>query len=283
MRYECLQVLMWCFWFLRCRVGSRMLTIRFLILFALFGAVMYGDDITLPLDDGNILIHAQFIRRNEFGSYLPELAYTIRNQTSSPWRTLKLQFDVGGLCNGEPRQWTVPVLTSLGWAEDHQLVREYKDTVIPLVGKVDGCTAEIIKARLLLAESFKVRIDGVAGERVDLEKELQKLKVKREAEAAAQAEEERKAAEAQAKEDTAEQARRKRRAATRKRKEAEDNALLARYRADAEAKAAAEQARLRAACAVIYRDTAKKKVSDLTVDEEQKVRACQALRMYPPR
>jgi hypothetical protein len=39
-----------------------MLTMRFLIAAALFGAVMYGDDITLPLDNGNVLIRAQFIR-----------------------------------------------------------------------------------------------------------------------------------------------------------------------------------------------------------------------------
>jgi hypothetical protein len=158
-----------------------------------------------------------------------------------------------------------------------------KDTVIPLVGKVDGCKAEIIKARLLLAENSKTRIDGVTGEQVDLAKEVQDLKAKRAAEAAAQAEEERKAAEAQRKKDAAETARRKRLAAERDRKEAEENARLTRKREEEEAKAAAEQARLRAACAVIYRNTANKKVSDLTVDEEQKVRACQALGMYPPR
>ncbi len=193
---------------------------------------MYGDDITLLLDDGDILIRAQFIRQNEFGSYLPELAYTLTNRTSSPWRTLKLQFDIGGLCNGERRQWTVPVVTSLGWAEDHQLVREYRDTVTPLVGEVDGCKAEIIKGSLLLAESFKIRIDGVLHERVDLAKELQEVKINHGAEAAAEAEEERKAAEAKAKSDAAELARRKRLAAERKR-----NALLAQKRAE-EAEAA---------------------------------------------
>jgi hypothetical protein len=50
------------------------------------------------------LHYAQFIRQNQFGSFLPELALTIKNQTSSPWRTLKLEFDIGGLCNGETRQ-----------------------------------------------------------------------------------------------------------------------------------------------------------------------------------
>jgi len=88
----------------------------------------------------------------------------IKNQTSSSWRTLKLQFDIGGFCNGEPRQWTIPVSTSLGWTEDHQLVKEYTDTVISLVGKVDGCKREIIRASLRLAENSKTRIDGVTGE-----------------------------------------------------------------------------------------------------------------------
>ena len=45
---------------------------------------------------------------------------------------------------------------------------------------------------------------------------------------------------------------------------------------------AAERAQLRAVCIVIYSETADKKVSDLTVKEEQQVRTCQALNMYPP-
>src|SRR6266851_2284478 len=140
--------------------ADRTLTMRLLIVATLFGAVMYGDEITLPLDDGNIQIRAQFIRPNGYGSDVPELVVKIKNQTSSSWRTLKLQFDIGGLCNGEPRQWTIPVSTSLGWTEDHQLVKEYTDTVISLVGKVDGKT-EIIRASLRLAENSKTRIDGV--------------------------------------------------------------------------------------------------------------------------
>jgi hypothetical protein len=264
--------------------------VRFLIVATLFGAAVYGDDLTLPLDGGNIVIRAQFIQQNKFGSYLPELVLQITNQTSSPRRTLKLQIDVGGFCNGEPRQWTVPVATSLGWAQDHQLVKEYKDYVIPLVGKVDGCRAEIIKAKLLLAESFTTRIDGETGERVDLEKQLQEIKAKRDAETAAhdaevaaQAEAERKTAEAQAKKDAAEAARQKRLAAERKRKETEENARLEKERADEQAKTAKQQQTLRAGCLLVYQNTADKKVSDLTVKEEQQVRACQALGLYSPK
>src|ERR1700692_3397890 len=115
---------------------------RLLIAALLFGAPTYGDDITLPLDDGSIRIRAEFLRTNGFGSTVPELAVKIENQTSSPWRTLKLQFEVGGLCSGEPRQWIVLVVTSLGWTEDHPFIKEHTQLVIPLVGKVDGCKTE---------------------------------------------------------------------------------------------------------------------------------------------
>jgi hypothetical protein len=249
---------------------------------ACFATAVRGEDITVPLHDGNILIRADFIRKNQFGVYVPELALKITNQTSSSWRTLKLQFEMGGLCNGEPRQWTVPVTTSLGWAEDHEIAKEYTDTVIPLFGKVDGCKTEIIKARLVLAENSKTRIDGVTGETTDLEKELQKLKTERDAEAAAQAEEDRKSAEAQAKKDAADAARRKRVAAEKKKRDAELSVRMAKEKAEEQAKAAEEQRKIRDRCAAIYQNTADKKLKDLTVREEQQVRACQALGLYPP-
>lgn len=267
--------------------------LRYVIVAAALTTVMYGEDVSLPLDDGDIFIRAQFIRRNEFGSYVPELALELKNQTSSSWRTLKLQFDIGGLCNGQTRQWTVPIVTSLGRAEGHQLVKEYKDTVISLVGKVDGCKTEIIKARLVLAENSKLRIDGLTGERVDLERQLEELKIHHEAEVASQAEAERKAAEvqaeAQAKKDAAEAGRRKLIAAEQRKKDAD--ARLATYKADMakqkaeekeEANAAFERRKIRVACSTIYRNTADKKLKDLTVKDEQQVRACQALGLYPP-
>ena len=48
-------------------------------------------------------------------------------------------------------------------------------------------------------------------------------------------------------------------------------------------RAAEERQRLRANCTAIYQNTIDKKVKDLTVREEQQVRACQVLVMYPPR
>jgi membrane protein involved in colicin uptake len=166
--------------------------------------------------------------------------------------------------------------------EGRRLTKEYKETIIPLTGKVNGCRTEIIKASLLLAQNMKVRIDGVTGERVDLQQQLREIGQKREAEAAARAEQERIAAEEQAKKDTADAARRKRLAAERKKKDAELDVQLAKHRAEEEAKAAEERQKIRAACALIYRNTVDKKITDLTVREEQQVRACQALGLYPP-
>jgi hypothetical protein len=102
------------------------------------------------------------------------------------------------------------------------------------------------------------------------------------AEAARRAQEEQRAAEAQAKKDAAEAARRKRLAAEQKRKQAELDARIAKERADEEAKAAEERRKIRLACSTIYQSTADKKLKDLTVKEEQQVRACQALGLYPP-
>ncbi len=87
---------------------------------------------------------------------------------------------------------------------------------------------------------------------------------------------EQKAAEEQAKKDAAEAVRRKRLAAEQKKKDAELDARLAKEKAE-------ERRRVRAACSGIYENTVDKTVSSLTVGEEQQVRACQALGLYPPR
>jgi len=148
-----------------------------------------GDDISIPLEGGAILIEkVRFIRVNPSGSFVPVLAFTIRNQTSQPWRTLKLEFDMHGICNGERRQWSRTVVMGLGWMNELVYSEEHEELVIPLVGKVDGCTTETVKARLLLAENSKVRFDGTTGERIDLEEQRRTIKAKREAEQAAEAE-----------------------------------------------------------------------------------------------
>jgi len=74
----------------------------------------------------------------------------------------------------------------------------------------------------------------------------------------------------------------KRLAAEQKKKDAELNTRIEKERAAEAARAAEERKKIRVACCAIYQNTANKKVSDLTVREEQQVRACQALGLYQP-
>ena len=100
---------------------------------------------------------------------------------------------------------------------------------------------------------------------------------------AQEAERQRIADEQQAKKDALEAARQKRLAAERRKKQADEDARYAKIRAEIRAKEAEEQAKIRLACAAIYKATSDKKMGDLTVKEDQQVRACQSLGLYPPR
>jgi hypothetical protein len=86
------------------------------------------------------------------------------------------------------------------------------------------------------------------------------------------------AAEAKAKKDAEEAARQKRLAAEQKRRDLELNKRITNERA----KAAEQRRKVQVACAVIYQNTANKRLTDLTVKEEQEVRLCQALGFYHP-
>lgn len=259
------------------------LMVRVVILAALFGAAIYGDDITVPIGDGNVLIRdAKFIQVFKSGDPMANLSITLINQTSSSWDTLKMQLDVGGFCNGEPRQWTILINTSLGWDANRQVLnrKTYEDEIgtwgisrlIAGSPNVKGCkTAELFRFSLLLAENSKTHIE-LPPVKVDLTTQLQELKVKQEA-AAAERLAKREAEDAlRAKADAAEAARQKRLAAEQKKKNAEQDA-----------RNAEERRKLRANCATIYQNTIDTKVKDLTVREEEQVRACQVLGLYPPR
>ena len=160
-------------------------------------------------------------------------------------------------------------------------VRAYDHRMLFPQGRVAGCVAETIKAHLVEAENSIVHIDGVTGARIDLGKqraEAEAAKVEQERIAAEEkAEQDRIAAEKQAKEDAAAAARQKRRAEERKKKLAEDDARTAKAKAERDARAAEERRQDRAACSAVYQSTADKKIGNLTVREEQQVRACQAL------
>jgi hypothetical protein len=214
---------------------------------ALFGPVMCANDITIPLEDGKIVIRdAHFIRVEE-GSYIPKLSFKLQNRTSSTWWEVKLHFDITGLCNGTPRHWSVEFSTSVVGGSD-EILGPYSEIYDSLVGEVDGCHTEIIKATLGLAYNGDRRVLGTD----------------------------------EATKEAADAARRKRLAAEQKRKQAEADARYATMQAEKEGKAAEERRKIRAACSAIYQTTADTKLKDLTVKEEQQVRACQALNLYPP-
>jgi hypothetical protein len=80
-----------------------------------------------------------------------------------------------------------------------------------------------------------------------------------------------------------EAARLRKAAEERKQKEVKDAARAAQLKAEEDVKAAEERRKVRVACAAIYQATIDKKVKDLTVREEQQVRACQVLNLYPPK
>ena len=101
-----------------------------------------------------------------------------------------------------------------------------------------------MEGSLVSAESRNLRVNGLTGERIDLVKQ-------REVET-----------EAQAKIDAADAADARRRAVEQKRKQSE-----------ADAKAGEQRRKLRTGCTAIYQNTIDMKVKDLTVREEQQVRA----------
>jgi len=259
----------------------------------MFAALVYGDDITVPVPTGGSIIiqHPEFIihqERNQFNieTYDPTLTFVFIDKTSPAIESVKIRFDMGGVCNGEIRQWSEVVTLPLvfmaqeGW-------RNYTHQIESLNGVVQGCRTEIIKAR--------------AGEPppppLDLRAEVETAKAKRESDeaAAAKAKSAADAARAEAEaakiarmkeQDAADAAREKRLADEQKKR---DDAAKAAQRAKDDAARAAEEARAeaiarqaRAVCAQVYKSTADKKISDLTVREAQQVQSCQNLDMYPP-
>jgi hypothetical protein len=230
--------------------GMIHMAIRVLAVAALFGAVLYGEDITIPLEGGSILIKdATFTR--VAGSTSSGLSFTIVNNTTAGW-DLKLRLVFSSRCDDhEASQSSRAFQVSLRQGAS----KPYEDDSPQYSSTTgSGCVLEKMVASLISAENRRWRINGTTGERTD-------LGIQHEIDA-----------QAQAKKDAAEAALQKRLAAEQKKKAAEQ-----------ETRNAEERRRVRAACSGIYQNTVDKKVKDLTVGEEQQVRACQALGLYPPR
>lgn len=218
-------------------------------LLVLLTPLVLADEAPLLLEGGAIVVReSHFIRINQFNSYVPELSFTVVNMAKAYW-DLRLRFDIEATCGEEKRRWNRVITVSLKQAEKKAIT----ETVIPLVGTIDGCSTTSIKPSLLSAENPDLKIDFTTKERIDYKKRRDEEATKQERLAAA------------------ETARQKRLEVERRRRQAETDA-----------RSAQEGRKLRVACESVYRATIDKKVRDLTVREEQQVRGCQALHLYPP-
>lgn len=228
--------------------------VRYVILAAAFTTVMHGDDITIPLDGGSIVVeNPQFIRKAGSGRNVAGLTFTLTNHTSSAWMSINLQFNITYVCSGEAHQRSEAVKVGLGWTKDAPIRKEYHDLVIPLMGEVDACETESIKATLISATSLNnVRIEGATGGRVglteqevaagsigqaDQQESAKEGEEERTGQAAVDTAQDRRAAEDHAKK-AAKAARRKRLATEQQRKQAEADARSAKMKAEEDERAA---------------------------------------------
>jgi hypothetical protein len=244
--------------------GLKIAKMRFALVATFFILTVRADDeIMIPLDFGSgSRIKALAVRTSVQGSQPTNgcpstpwcITYGIREVDGIDFEArvdVKLQFDVGGLCNKKPSQWSIQT-------EDRFSAVTTGDFPVE---DTKGCTVDLVRATLISATyGARVLAHNEAPE-VDFTDALKAIQAKRDVE----------------------EARRKTLAAERKQKEAVEAARLAKIRAAEDIKAAEDRAKTRAACTAIYQSTIDKKVKDLTVREDQQIRACEALGLYPPR
>lgn len=142
-------------------------------------ALSYYEICSYPLWISCRFTDGGIVRRLDNLFALYELGRRLDN-TSPQMDTVKIQFDMGGVCNGEIRQWSEVIVLPLAPPGDWRVTLmekppTYSHRIESLDGKVQGCRTEIIKAR--------------AGEPqpapLDLRAETEAHKIKRESEEAA--------------------------------------------------------------------------------------------------
>jgi hypothetical protein len=249
--------------------------------------------ITIPMEGGGSVEvrDPQFIRVDQFNINQPVLSFGLVNKSVTAWTTLNIYFDIGVFCGDEVRLWSASV-------EVNPNTKSYVHTIQSAVPgfHLQGCYTELITARIgtspannpaLTAEEVVAhRTQGEAAARMAVEEQkrlrAEQIKIIEAANAEADAE-----AEVEAKAEAVAEAKA---AAKAKQAAAQARAKAAAQKLADEAKKAAdaENARQQAAvlqrlCAALYSTTADKKISDLTVKEEEQVRACQGIGMYHPK
>ena len=237
---------------------------RFLWLLLMFPCMTFGQ--TFEVKDRNgvsmVAVSDVMMFRHEFNQDIPSIRATVKNISAETLKAVELVGIVRKKDGSTVSFWLDTPVISCSYCVFR------KDSVTTV-------QQEFAKPWPFTERDF----ESVSFVFPDSWQSPQERRVQLEKAAEAQA----RADEIQAKEDADELARRKRIEAEQKKKDAERDARIARSRAEEEAKAAEERRRVRTACSGIYQNTVDKKVKDLTVGEEQQVRACQGLGLYPPR
>jgi hypothetical protein len=232
-----------------------MVNIRAVVLGILFSLCLHAGNtfkITIPMHDDSGVDHGLVVEARTKTYELIKswrIAYKV-------WRfgriadlvkpvDVEMQWDIGGLCAKKPEQWT-----SVSTPESITSSPTYGDFDIE---QSVGCTIDIIKVSLISTHQSGKLITSTPAPFLVFADQLKAI-----------------------------QARRDRLAAENKLRQAEEDARHAKYKTEKEAQEAAERAKIRAVCLTIYKGTSDKRVGDLTVKEEQQVRACQLLSLYPP-
>jgi hypothetical protein len=242
----------------------------------------------VPLGDGIVYISNA---RLETSLSLTFMKYSVADQTASPWPSIKLAATLGILCGDVPIQVEIPLSITLGWRDDGPFEKETTSIDLPVSGSLKGCTLEILSVGLTSAANFKVNVEWETPPRIDLTEQLKGIYAKNVHDAAVEAERERattqitdeverKAEAERARKAEIEAARRKKLAADRKKQEETADFEAYKRKQEDEAVKAEGIRRLTVACGSLYDSTIDKKIRDLTVREEQQIKACQALGLY---
>lgn len=266
---------------------------RIQLIILVFAVALNAEEVVLPVSGGDILVSNIQLGKDQFN--IQSLMFTLTNRTPHTWGRMEMRFDIGALCpeykerqHYIQKQFTIPFSSNEGLSPSLDGRPRPKDFHVWHPGRsadAKGCTAEIVEVYLLSASGLSadgspqvVKVE--APPPTNFDSRLQELNVKREeeyarrveqeeADAIAQDEADRKAAAAQKSRAAAESARRKRAAADEAARAVEERRRLSE-----------ERRRLTEVCSAVRSKTIDKKISDLTVREEEQVRACQRLGLY---
>jgi len=227
-----------------------------------------GSDISIAMAGGGeiTLEDVRFIRTDQLNLNYPELTFKMVNNAKGPWKSQAISFDMWGVCKDGVRHWSdqltvessrpvfvlpgaLPVKTAI--SSDQPFSRQYTHVVESLAAgyQLQGCATAIIQARQTsdapLANPAPEEI-LTAQQQVKARDEAIRLEALKEAD----------------------------------KEERERKAEKEREQRKIEEEANKRLAREIMFCHALYRSTSSKKVSDLTVKEEEEVRACQFADLY---